>query len=47
MPVLSSRAPSKREITEAQRNLLAKEVNADLELLEESMGFDCSKWYIK
>jgi hypothetical protein len=47
MPVLSSRAPSKREITEAQRNLLAKEVNADLALLEESMGFDCSKWYIK
>ena len=47
MPVLSSKAPAKREITEAQRNLLAKEVNADLALLEESMGFDCSKWYIQ
>ena len=47
MPVLSNKAPAKREITESQRNLLAKEVNADLALLEESMGFDCSKWYIQ
>ena len=47
MPVLSSKAPAKREITDVQRNLLAKEVNADLALLEESMGFDCSKWHIQ
>tara|TARA_Y100000746_G_scaffold5661_1_gene5402 strand:- start:12 stop:548 length:537 start_codon:yes stop_codon:yes gene_type:complete len=47
MPVLSGRAPAKRGITEGQRNLLAKEVNADLVLLEESMGFDCSKWHIQ
>ena len=47
MPVLSNKAPAKREITDAQRDLLAKEVNTDLALLEESMGFDCSKWYIQ
>jgi len=47
MPVLSSKAPAKREITDVQRNLLVKEVNADLALLEESMGFDCSKWHIQ
>ena len=47
MPVLSSKAPAKREITDVQRNLLAKEVNADLALLEESTGFDCSKWHIQ
>ncbi len=47
MPVLSSKAPAKREITDVQRNLLAKEVNTDLALLEESMGFDCSKWHIQ
>ena len=47
MPVLSSKSPAKREITEVQRNLLVKEVNADLALLEESMGFDCSKWHIQ
>ncbi len=47
MPVLSSKAPAKREITDVQRNLLAREVNTDLALLEESMGFDCSKWHIQ
>ena len=47
MPVLSGRAPAKREISDVQRNLLAKEVNTDLALLEESMGFDCSKWHIQ
>ena len=47
MPVLSSKAPAKREITDVQRNLLAKEVNADLALLEEATGFDCSKWHIQ
>lgn len=47
MPVLSGRAPAKREISDVQRNLLAKEVNADLALLEESTGFDCSKWHIQ
>ena len=47
MPVLSSKAPAKREISNEQRSLLAAKVNADLALLEESMGFDCSKWYIR
>ena len=47
MPVLSSKAPAKREISNEQRGLLAAKVNADLALLEESMGFDCSKWYIQ
>ena len=47
MPVLSSKAPAKREITDVQRNLLAKEVNVDLALLEQSTGFDCSKWHIQ
>ena len=47
IPVLSSEAPPKREITEQQRELLAADVNADLVLLAESTGFDCSKWHIQ
>lgn len=47
IPVLSSEAPPKREITEQQRELLAADVNADLVLLTESTGFDCSKWHIQ
>ena len=47
LPVLSAKSASKRAITEEQRALLAPEINADLELLEESMGFDCSKWHIQ
>ena len=47
LPVLSTKSPSKRAITEEQRALLAPDINADLELLEDSMGFDCSKWHIQ
>ena len=47
MPVLSSKAPAKRTITDEQRALLAEGVNADLALLEKSTGFDCSKWIIE
>ena len=46
MPVLSSKAPAKRAITDEQRALLAESVNADLGLLEKSPGFDCSNWII-
>ena len=47
MPVLSSKAPAKRTITDQQRALLAEVVNPDLGLLEKSTGFDCSNWYIQ
>ncbi len=47
LPILSVKATSKRVITDEQRALLAPEINADLALLEESMGFDCTKWYIQ
>ena len=47
MPILSSKAPSKRDITEGQKSLLAEGVNADLALLEKSTGFDCSKWFVQ
>ena len=47
LPVLSAKSTSKRTITEEHRALLAPDINADLELLEESMGFDCSKWHIQ
>jgi len=47
MPVLSSKAPAKRTITDEHRALLAEAVNADLALLENSTGFDCSKWIIE
>jgi hypothetical protein len=47
LPVLSAKSASKRAITEEQRALLAPDINADLELLEDSMGFDCSKWRLQ
>jgi len=47
MPILSSNAPPKKDISEQQRALLSSDVNADLTLLEESTGFDCSKWHIQ
>jgi len=47
LPVLSAKSASKRGITEEQRALLAPDINADLELLEDSMGFDCSKWHLQ
>ena len=46
MPVLSSEAPEKRVISDAQRALLAEQVNADLTLLEGATGFDASGWRI-
>ena len=51
LPVLSAKTkpksgavwqPSER-ITDEQRALLVENINADLKLLEESTGFDCSK----
>lgn len=47
MPVLSSTAPEKREITDEQRLLLSESVNADLTLLEELTGFSNSDWWIQ
>ena len=47
LPVLSAKTKPKRVITDEQRALLAPKINADLKLLEESTGFDCSKWYIQ
>ena len=47
LPVLSVKSKRKRNITEEQRALLASDINADLKLLEESTGFDCSKWHIQ
>ena len=47
MPVLSSTAPEKREITDEQRLLLSESVNADLALLEELTGFSNSDWWIQ
>ena len=47
LPVLSVKSKRKRSITEEQRALLAPDINADLKLLEESTGFDCSKWHIQ
>ncbi len=47
MPVLSSKAPEKREITDEQRLLLSESVNADLALLEELTGFSNSDWWIQ
>jgi len=47
MPILSSEAPPKREISEREREILAPEVNADLSILEDLVGFDASKWRIK
>ena len=47
LPVLSVKSKQKRSITEEQRALLAPDINADLKLLEESTGFDCSKWHIQ
>jgi len=46
MPVLSREAPEKRVISDAQRALLAEQVNADLTLLEGATGFDASGWRI-
>ena len=47
LPVLSSSAPQKREISDAQRALLAEQVNVDLSLLEESTGFTVEQWKIQ
>ena len=47
MPMLSSKAPEKREITDEQRLLLSESVNADLALLEELTGFSNSDWWIQ
>ncbi len=47
LPVLSSAAPEKREISDAQRALLAEQVNADLALLEDSTGFAVEQWMIQ
>ncbi len=47
LPVLSSSAPEKREISDAQRALLAEQVNADLALLEQSTGFAVDQWMIQ
>ena len=47
LPILSAKSTPKKTITEEQRGLLAPEINADLKLLQESTGFDCSKWYIQ
>ena len=47
LPILSVKSKRKRSITEEQRALLAPSINADLKLLEESTGFDCSKWHIQ
>ena len=47
LPVLSVKSKQKRNITEEQRALLAPDINADLKLLEESTGFDSSKWHIQ
>jgi hypothetical protein len=47
IPVLSSKAPEKREITDAQRLILAEKVNEDLLLLEELTGFSNPDWPIQ
>ncbi len=47
LPVLSGKSTPNKTITEEQRAILAPAINADLKLLEESMGFDCSNWYIQ
>lgn len=47
LPVLSSPASQKREISDAQRAILAEQVNADLALLEESTGFAVDQWMIQ
>ena len=47
MPMLSSKAPEKREITDEQRLLLSESVNADLALLEELTGFSNSDWWVQ
>jgi hypothetical protein len=44
--MLSSEAPKKRVISDAQRALLAEQVNADLALLQDATGFDASGWNI-
>ncbi len=47
MPLLSSKVPEKREITDSQRLLMAEMVNTDLALLEELTGFSNSDWWIQ
>lgn len=47
MPVLSSKAPEKRKITDEQRLILAEKVNEDLLLLEELTGFSNPDWRIQ
>ncbi|MGB2334526.1 MAG: sulfotransferase domain-containing protein, partial [Candidatus Poseidoniaceae archaeon] len=47
LPVMSVKPTPKRSITEEQRTLIAPEINADLKLLQDSTGFDCSEWYIQ
>ncbi len=47
LPLISSKAPEKREITNQQRVLLAEKVNADLSLLEELTGFSNPDWLIQ
>lgn len=46
MPLLSSKAKPKRNISEKQRVILAEDINQDLRLLEKLTGFDVSKWII-
>jgi hypothetical protein len=47
LPVMSVKPTPKRSITDEQIALLAAEINADLKLLQESTGFDCTEWYIQ
>ena len=47
LPVMSVKPTPKRTITEEQRTSLAPQINADLKVLQESTGFDCSEWYIQ
>jgi hypothetical protein len=47
IPVLSSKAPEKRGITDEQRLILAEKVNEDLLLLEELTGFSNPDWWIQ